>query len=76
MLTDKLTGSTNYRSWKRSIEINLSTKRKLTFVQGTIIKSADDSQKADQWEAYNNLVIVWIMNNVSDSIARSILFVQ
>jgi len=75
-LAEKLTGSDNYRSWKRSMEISLSTKRKLAFVQGTLAKSVDDPQKADQWEACNNMVIAWIMNNVSDSIARSILYVK
>jgi len=76
VLGDKLTGSDNYRSWKRSMEISLSTKRKLAFVQGTIVKSSDDPVKADQWETCNNLVIAWLMNNVSETIARSILFVK
>jgi len=32
--------------------------------------------KADQWDAYNNFVITWLMNVVSDTIARPILYVQ
>jgi len=35
-----------------------------------------DPVKAEQWEACNNLVIAWLMNNVMDTIARSILFVK
>jgi len=58
------------------MEMDLSTKRKLAFVQGNIIKLVDDPHKVDQWEAHNNLVIAWLMNNVSDLIARSILYVK
>ena len=55
------------------MEIILSTKRKLPFVLGTLARPADDPVKGDQWNACNNLVIAWIMNSVSDSIAKSIL---
>ena len=68
-VSDNLTSSSNYRAWKRPMEISLSTKRKLTIVQGTIPKSIDDLQKVDQWEACNNMIIAWFMNNLSDSIA-------
>jgi len=75
-LAEKLIGSANYRAWKRAMEISLSTKRKLAFVQGTIAKASDDPHKANLWEACNNIVISWVMNNVSDSIARPILYVK
>jgi len=68
----KLIGSSNYRSWRRAMEIALSTKRKLSFVHGTLVRPTDDQIKGDQWDACNNLVIAWIMNSVSDSIAESI----
>jgi len=73
---DKLLGAKNYRSWHRSMEIQLSTKRKLVFVQGTLTRSADDAVKAEQWDSCNNLVISWIMNSVCESISRSILYVE
>lgn len=71
----KLTGIENYRSWKRSMEINLSTKRKLGFVKGTIPRPEDATQ-ADQWDTCNNTVIAWIIYAVSDSISQSILYVN
>ena len=73
---EKLVGAKNYRTWRRSMEIGLSTKRKLAFVQGTLPRPTDDAAKTEQWDACNNLVIAWLMNVVSDTIARSILYVQ
>ena len=73
---EKLTGSANYRSWRRAMEIALSTKRKIGFVQGTIPKPEGDPAKLEQWEACNNLVISWIMNSVSESISKSILYIR
>jgi len=43
----KLIGAKNFRSWKRAAEIGLATKRKLGFVQGTVIKSSNDPIKAE-----------------------------
>jgi len=56
------------------MEIHLSTKRKLVFVQGTLARPIDDPVKGDRWDSCNNLVISWIMNSVCDSISRSILY--
>ncbi|XP_071686434.1 uncharacterized protein [Rutidosis leptorrhynchoides] len=72
---EKLTGAQNYRSWRRSIEIALSTKRKIGFITGTIARSITDNASAEQWDTCNNMVISWLMNSVSDSIAKSIMFI-
>lgn len=43
---------------------------------GYFSRPTDDPAKGEQWDAYNNLVIAWLMNAVSDMIARSVLYVQ
>lgn len=72
---EKLIGAHNYRSWRRSIEIALSTKCKLGFVQGTVDRSLVDANKAELWDTCNNIVISRLMSSISDSIAKSIMFV-
>ena len=75
VIGEKLMGAQNYRSWRRSVEIALSTKRKLGFIRGTVPRSTDDVNLQEQWDTCNNLVISWLMNSVSESIAKSVMFV-
>lgn len=72
----KLQGAGDYRSWKRSFEIQLSSKRKLGFVNGTVTRSTYDAAQATQWDTCNDLVISWLHSNVSDNIKHSILFIN
>lgn len=74
--TEKLIGVANYRSWQRSFEINLSTRRKLGFLLGKVPEPTEDPMKIEMWETCNNMVISWLLNSVSDSIKNSILYVQ
>lgn len=60
LVVQKHQGAQDYRPWHRSIEINLSAKRKLGFVTGSVNKDKGDEEKAEQWETCNNMVIAWI----------------
>ncbi|KAL2929715.1 Retrovirus-related Pol polyprotein from transposon TNT 1-94 [Bienertia sinuspersici] len=71
---EELQGSTNYRTWKREMEVALSSKRKLGFVSGVVEKDKTDPVKIEAWTTCNDMVISWILRNVSDSIKKSIMF--
>ena len=72
----KLQGASDYRSWRRSFEIQLSSKRKLGFVNDSVTCHATDETQGQQWDTCNDLVISWIHGNVSDNIKRFILFIN
>lgn len=72
----KLQGACDYRVWRRSFEIQLSAKRKLGFVDGSVSRNAADAVEANQWDTCNNMVISWIHFNISDNIKSSVLFIS
>ncbi|XP_074352698.1 uncharacterized protein LOC141691845 [Apium graveolens] len=51
----KLQGAGDYRAWKRTFEIQLSAKRKLNFIDGSIARSVTNTTEASQWDTCNNL---------------------
>ncbi|XP_010683873.1 uncharacterized protein LOC104898483 [Beta vulgaris subsp. vulgaris] len=76
IIAEKLQGSANYRPWRRSMEIALAAKRKLGFVTGVVKRESRDTVKAEAWDTCNNMIISWILNSVSYSIKKSVMFVS
>ncbi|KAL2940597.1 Retrovirus-related Pol polyprotein from transposon TNT 1-94 [Bienertia sinuspersici] len=73
---EKLQGASNYRPWRRSLEIALASKRKLGFVTGGVKRDENDKVKQECWDTCNNMVISWILGSVSESIKKSIMFMS
>lgn len=66
----------NYNQWSRSMEIALSSKLKLGFVDGTYLKPAVSSPLLVYWTRCNNMVTSWILNSLSIDIRNSVVYMK
>lgn len=66
----------NYSQWSRSMLIALSSKLKLGFIDGTIIKHVSTSSLFMYWSRCNDIITSWILNTVSPEIRQSIMYMD
>jgi len=64
---------TGFGSWKRAMTIALSTKSKLYFVHGSLQKPDSNSVNLKKWIKCNDMVMSWILNVLTKTIADSII---
>ena len=75
LVSQLLTGQDNYVSWSRAMQLAISVKNKMGFLDGSIPKpSISDLNLYTAWIRNNNMVISWILNSVSKEISSSILY--
>lgn len=63
-----------FSNWKRSMLLSLSAKNKIGFVDGSVVKPGSGATDFKAWERCNDLVCSWLLNNLDDSISKSVLF--
>jgi len=73
-LTSELLNGGNYAQWKRSCEVSLSAKSKMSFITGGFPKPTTDSPYLPLWERCNSMVISWLLHSVDKDIASSIIY--
>ncbi|KAG7600484.1 Retrotransposon Copia-like N-terminal [Arabidopsis suecica] len=56
LVTDKLTGESNYHTWRRSIIKALNAKNKLGFINGSIVKPSETDADYGSWTRCNDMV--------------------
>lgn len=64
----------NYVTWSHSVTSALGAKNKLGFVNGTLIRPADDSDDLQKWIRNDYMVTVWLINSIDVSISESFVF--
>jgi len=73
LTNEPLTGS-NYSWWKRSCEVSVSAKNKISFVTGEYAKPANNSPLLPPRERCDNMMICWLLHSVDKDIASSIIY--
>ncbi|XP_060216756.1 uncharacterized protein LOC132644197 [Lycium barbarum] len=63
-------------SWRRGMLISLSTKRKLGFINGTIIKPGKTDPTFEIWIMCNDMVIAWIRNSLDKEIVDTVMHTE
>ena len=67
---------TGFGSWKRAMTIALSTKSKLYFVDGSLQRPDPNSPNFKKWIKCNDMVMSWILNVLTKTIADSIIYAK
>ncbi|MCI14467.1 hypothetical protein A2U01_0035598, partial [Trifolium medium] len=66
----------NYHSWSRSMKKVVIMKNKLRFLDGSSQMTMNFDPNYEACTRCNNLVLSWIQNSVSSSIAQSIVYYE
>lgn len=66
----------NYHTWDRSIHITLILKNKEKFIDGSLVKQPIYDPLYAPWIHCNMIVLAWIHHSISDSIAKSVLWID
>nr|KYP65401.1 hypothetical protein KK1_011634 [Cajanus cajan] len=68
-----LTGP-NFHSWSRSFRMAMISKNKMAFLTGTVPVPTATDPSFPSWERYNTLIMSWLLNSLSPSIAQSVIY--
>lgn len=70
----KLKGTENYSIWANAMELALTVKNKIGFIDGTEIKDFDNDVLGKQWDRCNSVVLSWILNSISEELYSGQVF--
>jgi len=64
----------SFDNWKRSVEIALSARHKLAFINGKCPKPEANSPLITLWQRNNAMVLSWLLNSLSENVRNSVLY--
>lgn len=75
-LTIKAFNGQNYVGWSKSARMALGAKSKLGFIDGSIIKPAEESPDLTKWIRWDYMVRCWVLNSLVPEISDSFVHAQ
>ncbi|KAL2236839.1 UNVERIFIED_CONTAM: Retrovirus-related Pol polyprotein from transposon RE1 [Sesamum indicum] len=66
----------NYLLWSRSVKVTLMAKMKLSFIDGSYPKPAENTKECKHWIRTDSMVFSWIMNSISKDIAKAFSYAK
>lgn len=76
VLITPLLDDKNYHTWARSMHIVLISKNKEHFIDDTHPKPLFSDVLYAPWIRCNTMVLTWIHRSISESIAKSVLWIE
>ena len=76
LIVSSIFDGTGFGSWKRAVTIALSTKSKLYFIDGNLVKPPSNSPNLKKCVKCNDMVMSRISNVLSKNIADSIIYTK
>ncbi|KAF5459477.1 hypothetical protein F2P56_023418, partial [Juglans regia] len=73
LVSGLLTGD-NFPKWQKAMTRALNAKNKLVFVDGTLPPPDPTSTDYKQWNQTKDMVLTWLLNSISPSLANSLEF--
>ncbi|KAL0412448.1 UNVERIFIED_CONTAM: hypothetical protein Sradi_1446500 [Sesamum radiatum] len=66
----------NYLLWSRSVKVALTAKMKLSFIDGSYHRPAEETEDFKQWIRTDSMVFSWIMNCISKDISKAFYYAK
>ncbi|KAI3781572.1 hypothetical protein L2E82_11589 [Cichorium intybus] len=69
IISFKLLGTVNYKSWATATVRALTIRNKLGFINGDCARPKEDDAKAIKWDRANAVVVSWLLASLTESIS-------
>ncbi|KAJ0074903.1 hypothetical protein Patl1_33985 [Pistacia atlantica] len=76
LLTNHPLTPENYHSWACTVCCSLRIKKKLVFIDGTLLEPSSTNDSLEPWLECNDMVVTWLQNALSLEIKNSVVYVE